>query len=310
MRKLPMGLLKKVNVRQSALLLVLALCLSSCGGEDGNESPAPVFEAVNPLRPAQTLDIPYGDQELQFGRLYLPATRSNRLPVLVVIHGGCWQAQYGLDLMEDLSQALVDREFAVWNIEYRSQGSGGEWPHMFEDVAAAIDALAQMPAEYGLDLDSVLTVGHSAGGHMALWLAARQRIPAASNLFREQPQSVRGVLGLAAIADLDATASCGNFPQRIIDGFALGDDAYRQRLRETSPMHMLPTGVGSILFSGGEDRIVLAQETALYVDAANAAGDFSEQLVIAEADHFFLIDPLRLDMNLLEDSLRSFLAAP
>ena len=93
--------------------------------------------------------------------------------MLALLHGGCWQAEYGLTPLGQLAQAIADRGAAVWSIEYRRLGNGGGWPATFLDAGAALDHLRTLADEYALDLRRVVTAGHSAGGHLALWLAGR-----------------------------------------------------------------------------------------------------------------------------------------
>jgi acetyl esterase/lipase len=131
--------------------------------------------------------IAYGKDPSQFGELWLPA-QPGKAPVVVMIHGGCWLDSYGLDLMNGLAGDLRERGVAVWNIEYRRLGQpGGGYPGTFQDVAAAVDALRGLAARYPLDLGHMAAVGHSADGHLALWAAARRRLPAASPLRAPDP---------------------------------------------------------------------------------------------------------------------------
>src|SRR4051812_28747189 len=116
----------------------------------------------------------YGDHFHQFGDLLLPREADGPLPVAVVLHPGFWREQYSLDISEDLARDLAQRGWAAWNVEYRRVGetSGGGYPSTLEDVAAAIDFLQTLDAP--LDLARVVTVGQSAGGHLALWAATRE----------------------------------------------------------------------------------------------------------------------------------------
>src|ERR1700724_95725 len=120
--------------------------------------------------------LKYGDESVQFGDLYVPADEESH-PVVILIHGGFWRAAYDLSLMTKLAQDLAARGIAAWNIEYRRVGnSGGGWPGTFLDVAGATDYVMTIAATYRLDLQQVVAVGHSAGGHLALWLAARGKL--------------------------------------------------------------------------------------------------------------------------------------
>src|SRR3954452_9441090 len=117
----------------------------------------------------------YGSHFHQFADLLQPADGAGPFPVAVVIHGGFWREQFTLELGDDLARDLAWRGWAAWNIEYRRVGevSGGGYPTTLEDVAAAVDALAQLDTDVDLDLDRVVAIGHSAGGQLALRAAAR-----------------------------------------------------------------------------------------------------------------------------------------
>ena len=167
-------------------------------------------QQVNKL-PSSAADhrILYGSDPLQFGEMRLPQS-SGRHPVAVVIHGGCWKSKHG-ELIADLrntaplSSALTSRAIATWNIEYRqTDNPGGGWTGTFEDVANAIDYLRVLAKAYPLDLNRVVVVGHSAGGHLGTWAAARHRLSKASPLFSKEPLRVAGVVNLAGPTDLES----------------------------------------------------------------------------------------------------------
>src|SRR5678815_2961866 len=148
--------------------------------------------------------IPYRDNPHTFGDLRLPKG-SGPHPLAVVIHGGCWQSEYDLEYISHLSAALTKDGVATWTIEYRRIGDpGGGWTGTLEDVSNATDYVRTLAEKFPIDLNRVILIGHSAGGHIALWLAARKNLPKQSNLYRPSPLVVRGVIGLAAISDLRA----------------------------------------------------------------------------------------------------------
>lgn len=118
---------------------------------------------------------PYGPHPSQVGELFLPMKEGPH-PVAVVLHGGYWRSRYDRSLMTELCLDLAAHGWAAWNLEYRRVGGGGGWPTTFEDVATGVDALAELEAQ--LDLEQIVSVGHSAGGHLALWLAGRGGLPA------------------------------------------------------------------------------------------------------------------------------------
>ncbi len=141
----------------------------------------------------------YGPHRSQRADLYLPR-RARPHPVMVLIHGGSWQVRYGKIVMRGLAGDLMRRGWAVWNIEYRRVGDGGGWPATFEDVAAAIDHLATLDAP--VDLERVSILGHSAGGHLALWAAGRAKLPPGSAGYARRHHRVRRVISQAGVCDL------------------------------------------------------------------------------------------------------------
>lgn len=247
-------------------------------------------------RAAADQRIAYGTDALQFGELWLPRGQG-RHPVVVLIHGGCWRADLpGLELMDYMAANLRDRGYAVWNIEYRRIGHpGGGYPGTFQDVAAGLDHLRSLAPQYGLDLRRVVVSGHSAGGHLALWAAARDRLPAESPLRTADPLPIRGVVSLAGIPDLDAYRrtgpdACGG-PSTIDGLVGIQQPGGRDVLADTSPPALVPLGDRQVVISGALDPIVPARFGQDYAAAAAASGDPARSVVLEGAGHFELIDP-------------------
>jgi acetyl esterase/lipase len=215
----------------------------------------------------------YGPHRSQTAELSLPGG-PGPYPVVVLIHGGCWRRRYDRRLMDPLAVDLAGRGFAAWNCEYRRVGAGGGWPETGADVAAAIDALAGLDAP--LDLRRVAAVGHSAGGHLALWAAGRDdaRVP------------LTAVVGQAAVSDLDVAAAqgvCGGMVERLLGG-APGE--VPGRYAAASPARRLPLGVPALLVHGDRDDTVPA---AMSRDFAAAAGcDLAE---LAGHGHYEHLEP-------------------
>jgi acetyl esterase/lipase len=237
------------------------------------------------LPPAR--QIAYGDHPDQVGNLHLPPGEGP-WPTVVLIHGGFWKWGWDRTLMTLLAHDLANRGFTAWNIEYRRVGQdGGGWPGTFEDVAAATDALAEIE---GVDTSRVVTVGHSAGGHLAVWLAARHRLPpgepGSRPLVRPRAAvSQAGVVDLVhgAIEDLGSGACAallGGSPSEVPARYAVA-----------SPASLLPLGVPVLLVHGARDEIVPLSQSRDYADAARAAGDLVELAESAGADHFDVIEP-------------------
>ena len=243
------------------------------------------------IRPAPAADqrIAYGKDEFQFGELRLPKTAGPH-PVAIVIHGGCWVSQYGLGYMGHVSAALTEAGVATWNIEYRRVGNaGGGWPGTAEDAARATDYLREIAGKYSLDLNRVVAVGHSAGGHLALLLAARKRLPKDHPLYSANPLPLAGVVSLAGITDLRKTGTaCDKEVIQLMSGDAKEKVA---SYNLASPIELLPLGVRQKIIQGGADNIIPMAMAVEYVEAAKKKNDGVELIALKEADHFQLVDP-------------------
>ncbi|RZS82669.1 prolyl oligopeptidase family protein [Motilibacter rhizosphaerae] len=232
----------------------------------------------------------YGDDPVQYAELSLPTGPSTRLPVVVVLHGGFWKAAYGSELGAPLAEDLVRHGVAAWNVEYRRVGAGGGWPETLLDVAAAVDLLAtegQAAAEGRLDLSKVVAVGHSAGGQLAAWTAARGRLPAGAP--GSQPLvplagavSQGGVLDLARAYELGLG---GGAVDRLLGGSPAD---VPERYAAASPVALAPLGVPVAAVHGRDDDVVPAELSERYVAAA---GDEARVVLLPGVGHFELIDP-------------------
>ena len=241
--------------------------------------------------PSPDARIPYGESPLEFGYLRLPAG-TGPYPVVVFIHGGCWLSAFDIRHAGQAEQALADAGYAVWSLEYRRIGdSGGGWPGTFLDVAAGVDHLSELARQYPLDLDRVIASGHSAGGYLALWAAARPGIPTSSQLYTVGPLPIHGVLALAPAPNLEALHSagvCGDVVDRLMGG---SPDAHPERYDVGSPMRLMPVDVPQRLIVGGRDR-AWGPSGRAYFELARTAGGSSVTLREApESGHFELIVP-------------------
>jgi acetyl esterase/lipase len=220
----------------------------------------------------------YGPDPSQVADLHTPVA-GERWPVAVVIHGGFWRARYDRTLMDALSADLAASGWAAWNLEYRRVGAGGGWPATFADVAAGIDHLAIVPAP--LDLARVVAIGHSAGGHLALWAASRDRPGVA----------VTAAVGQAAASDLAAVARLGlgnGAAEELLDG---SPEQVPDRYAAASPAQRLPLGVPVLLVHGARDDTVPVAISRDFHRAAVAAGDVCDLVVGEDDGHFEHIDP-------------------
>ena len=231
--------------------------------------------------------LSYGDHPEQFGDLYLPQQLGNH-PVILLIHGGCWRAQYDLHALGGLCVALTQEGFAVWSIEYRRLGNGGGWPTTFLDVAQATDHLKQLADRYSLDLSNVLAVGHSAGGHLALWAAGRHRLPAQSPLFAADPLPIKGVISLAGVADLEAGVRdniCGDACAELVGGLP---ESVPDQYAQASPARLLPLGVPHWHIVGTEDKSVPAEFVHEFVTLAQTHDDVHLD-ILQNTGHFEIV---------------------
>lgn len=260
----------------------------------GSSRVAPVGEAASSSagaapRPAHRLA--YGPIALEFGDLFLPAGAGPH-PVVVLVHGGCWLSRYDKSRVANVEQALPALGFAVWSLEYRRVGDeGGGWPGTFQDVAQGTDFLRTLARTYPLDLKRVVLAGHSAGGALALWLAARSKIEPSSEIHSSDPLPVLGVLALAPAPDyesLEAAGACGGVLDRLLGG---APAQHPDRYQAASPMKLAPIGVRQIVVVGGRDGD-WAPGGRAYVARARAAGDTGVELVEApESTHDDVVDP-------------------
>lgn len=230
--------------------------------------------------------IAYGEHPDQVGNLHLPVG-TGPWPVAILIHGGFWRWGWDRTLMTRLAHDLAGRGFAAWNIEYRRIGQdGGGWPGTLEDVAAATDAVASLD---DVDVSRVVTIGHSAGGHLALWLAARHRLPAGA------PGASPGVRPRAAVSQAGVVDLAAGAADRLGDGACIallgGTPAeVPERYAVASPAALLPLGVRQLLVHGGRDDVVPPAQSRAYAQAAAAAGDEVELVELPDADHSDVIE--------------------
>ncbi|MEA2220884.1 MAG: hypothetical protein QOJ35_3510 [Solirubrobacteraceae bacterium] len=225
---------------------------------------------------------PYGPHPHQTCDLHVPAGGGPH-PVAVVLHGGYWQPPYTKLIMRPLCVDLVRRGYAAWNVEYRRLGrDGGGWPQTFEDVATAIDLLAELDDER-LDLERVTLVGHSAGGQLGLWAAGRPQLPAGATGSAPAVRAGR-VLALAPVCDLERAGA----PAVHLLGGRPAD--VPERWAQADPMRRIPLGVPVGLVHGTRDVTVGVQRSRRYAAAAEAAGA-PVTLVETHGTHRDAIDP-------------------
>jgi acetyl esterase/lipase len=239
--------------------------------------------------PAPTSRVAYGPAPSQYAELFVPQG-AGPFPVAVLVHGGCWTREFGgIDQLRNMAGALVERGIAVWNVEYRRvDEAGGGYPGMYQDMHAALDALAAQAGARHLDLGRVVAVGHSAGGQLVQWIAGRARIPATSPLHRKQMLPVRAVVSLGGLADLRRErelikSSCGrDTPELAGLPSATRPDVYA----DTNAAELLPNGSHTILVTGELDTISPPRVAHDFAARARAAGDSAEVVILPGASHY------------------------
>jgi acetyl esterase/lipase len=274
---------KLLGVAESVLLLMAA-----------PSSAQPLMTAQDLLalpQPPAGHAIAYGPSPPQQAELRLPKGPGPH-PVVILVHGGCWQAPWGFDHVRSLAAALTAEGWATWSLEYRRLGDpGSAWPNPLADVARGADHLRETARTHPLDLDRVVAVGHSAGGQLALWLAGRHRLPRGSPLHRRYPLRLRGVVSLAGITDLRAGAAdgiCGDAIHQLLGG---APPDLPDRLGLASPIELVPLGVPVRLVCGARDSVVPIDQARAYEAAATRAGDTVAVDVVENAGHFELVNP-------------------
>ena len=238
-------------------------------------------------RPAASATLHYGQDPLQVVDVWVPLGRGP-FTTVIMVHGGCWQTGIAdHHLMDWAADDLRRRGYAVWNIEYRGgDRPGGGYPGTFADVAAAADAVRAHAAQFHLDTRRIVAVGHSAGGHLALWLAARPRLSATSPLHSDRPLPIAAVVSLGGLPDLEQNMRADNGCGKAISGKLAGG-----HVAETSVPRLAPLGVPQYLVNGADDPIVPAELASDYRRRMTAAGDRVQVDLVPNSGHFELIAP-------------------
>lgn len=235
-----------------------------------------------------------------------PGPAAGPAPVIAVLHGGAWRAPYDRHHITPFADFLARHGFAVANIEYRRGSSlaaqagpagtpaptAGRWPETFDDIAAALDALPDLVRTALPQADPRRTVvtGHSAGGHLALWAAARHVLPPDTPWHTPRPAPLRGVVALAPIADFAVAEKldvCGGAATQLLGG----QDKFTDRRPYADPALLLPTGIATTLVQGRSDIVVPQAVAEAYADAAAKAGEVVGLTLLEDVGHFPLIDP-------------------
>lgn len=267
-------------------------------------------EFVSLPRKAADFLFQYGDQPQQQAELRIP-TSQGPYPVVILLHGGCFKSTFAnLRSLGPAADALKMSGIASWNIEYRRLGEpGAGWPGTYLDVGRAVDYLRTIAAQYRLDLNRVVVMGHSAGGDLAMWVAARSRLPTESPIYVADPLTVKGVVNLAGTGDMAAflpfQSLCGG---AVIEELLGGTPAqFPERYAQASAIKMLPMGIPQILVRGQLDDVLPLSIAKNYIEAAKQAGDPVLLLEFPDHGHHEIGSPLSPCWPVVRSAIESLL---
>jgi len=240
----------------------------------------------------------YGQDPSQWGELFLPdlPAGGKHRGVVVVIHGGYWRSTYGAELGEPLARDLAEHGMAAWNLEYRRAGNGGGWPGTFQDILAGIDKLAALAGPHSLDLGRVVALGHSAGGHLAVWAAGRNRLDRLGAAEAREVENGADGVRLTGVVSQSGVLNLAEAERLRLSNGAVGNllggppSDFPGRHGMADPMAALPLDVPVYAVHTTEDEDVPLVMSTTYVDASRS-GPVPAQLVTVPGDHFALIDP-------------------
>jgi len=271
-----------------AIVASLLLAAGSAWAE-----PASLDDYMKQPRRAPSETFHYGAAPSQVAELFLPQTKGPH-PVVVLLHGGCFLQHYeGFPQTSALAADLALRGYAVWNVEYRKLGEAGAgFPGTFLDVAKAVDLLGVEAPKYGLDVGRVIAIGHSAGGHLALWAAARSRLPASSPLYTRDPLKIGAVISLAGIGDLKGQGKVFALPCGDDTLDRLVDAGHRAApYADTSPAELLPNSARVVMVHGVFDPVMPPYTGRDYAQMVRKLGGSADVVIIPNAAHFDLVIP-------------------
>jgi acetyl esterase/lipase len=317
--------MRNTNMRTTAVIFIGLLAATSVLAQKPNEGRKPreisssstgghlsreKFQAL-PSKPAD-YRISYGKDENQFGDLRVPSG-AGPYPVAILIHGGCWKADFAtLRDLAPMADALKAEGIATWNIEYRRLSqTGSGWPGTYLDVSKGVDYLRSIAADKKLDLTRVTVIGHSAGGNLALWVAARSRLSIGSALYVKDPLPIRGVIDLAGTGNMEAfipfeQQGChGAVVEEMLGGKPID---VPERYTQASAIKMLPLGISQVLIWGRNDDIAPILLGEQYAQAAKQAGDPVRLMAIPEVGHFEIASPLSTTWPAVRSEIVALLA--
>ena len=244
--------------------------------------------------------VDYGVNEHQFGELLLPQG-TGPFPIIMIIHGGFWRKNFDLTQMHEMAEQLAKQGIATWNIEYNRVGhEEGGWPGTFLDVANAFNYIKVLAQKYPIDLNNILIMGHSAGGHLALWLAGNDLVDPNSEIYLPiDGLNIKGVISLAGVSDLEKMYDIHYWKYKLYEIYdnptadLLGGspDEYRERYINASPKHLINTNIPTMLIHGALDvNVPIGLSEQFYEEALAKKANTSLE-ILKDAEHFEVIVP-------------------
>ncbi len=258
--------------------------------------PMPSQDILDIPPPAADARLSYGADPNQFGDLRLPQT-NGPFPLVMNIHGGFWRSKFDLAHAGHLCAALAAKGIATWNIEYRRVGDpGGGWSGTFEDIRAAYRYLPHIAKLHNVDSTRVLIMGHSAGGQLAICLAAHE-------------SSITRVVSLAGVVDV-RQAWEQQLSDNAVAAFLGGRPEEKpEHYRVADPMQLkINHATTQMLIHGAGDDIVPSYFSRQYVEQKKNHGEDVQYVEISNAGHLDLIDPSSNAWRIVEGTVRHMLA--
>ncbi len=262
--------------------------------------------------------IHYGAGPNQFGDLWLPQTPASSLvPLIVFFHGGWWMSEYDLSYAGYLCDALKKEGVAVWSVEYRRVGkTGGGWPTTFQDAAAGFDYAVTLAKSYPLDLSRVITMGHSAGGHLAFWVAGRHHVDVHSEIYQPRPQvpllgaiSLAGAVDLRLTLDLAGHSTFAHDRQIIYNLMGGRPQDLPQRYNAGNPGDLLPFHVPQVVIQGTADDEIPPELPSRWAEMSRKLGDTVTVKILPSVSHPDLVDPESKAWVVIRDAVRKMVFA-
>src|SRR5215469_16882719 len=250
--------------------------------------------------PPADLRLSYGSDPNQFIDLRLPGSERKPFALVINIHGGFWRSKYNLDHAGHHCSALTARGLATANLEYRRVGNeGGGWPGTFADIRSGYNFLIQNAQKHNFDRQRILLAGHSAGGQLALCLAARE-------------SQIRAAISLAGVVDLERAYQLHLSSDAVVE-FLHGTPAeVPDHYREADPMQLSIVKPRQWLIHGTSDDVVPPAFSRDYVafkqKRTSERKEDAHLLEISGADHFDLIDPLSSAWQQVENAVLAAVA--